>query len=226
MNITKAKQNLLAHLHLLPSPVQEDVKFLLETFDATIRELEELKANAQPLNNVENLPNEIWRDVIGYEGLYMVSNMGRLKSNIWNGGRLINPCLHTGGYLIVGLYKNGRRKIYYVHVLVAQAFIANSESKSQVNHIDADKTNNRVENLEWVTQKENIRHSWQLGLRRCIKGTANKNSKLQSEKVRYIRAHYIPRHREFGASALARKFSVDPETILNVIKYKTYKDVV
>ena len=215
----------MEHLHLLPEPVQADVEFLLEKFDATVRELEEIKRNAASWKKIEDLPNEIWRDVVGYEGIYQVSNMGRMKSIIWRCARLINPCLHTGGYLILGLYKDGKRRNHYLHVLVAQAFIPNPDNKLQINHIDGDKTNNHVENLEWTTRKENIQHSWKIGLRISRKGTANKNSKLTSEQVHYIRSHYVHHSRKFGSRALSKMFNVDPETILNVVKYKTYKDV-
>ena len=75
MNIVKARKNLLEHLHLLPEPVQADVEFLLEKFDTTVRELKEIKRNAASWNKIKDLPHEIWRDVVGYEGIYQVSNL-------------------------------------------------------------------------------------------------------------------------------------------------------
>ena len=108
---------------------------------------------------------EIWKDIAGYEGLYQVSNLGRVKSlsrrdrlNRVIQEKILKPRSNKDGYLIVDLYKEGKRKTYKVHRLVAQAFIPNPDNKSQVNHRDEDKTNNKVENLEWMTCKENINY--------------------------------------------------------------------
>ena len=100
---------------------------------------------------------EIWRDIIGYEGLYQVSNMGKVKSlNYRRTGkeRLLTPRKHTDEHLFVTLTKNKKEKNYKVHVLVAQAFIQNPENKPIAHHIDHNKKNNVVENLIWVTQKQ------------------------------------------------------------------------
>ena len=96
-----------------------------------------------------------------YEGLYKVSNLGRILSlNYRNTGKaeLMNPSTNTDGYSKVSLRKNGEKKTCYVHRLIAQTFIPNPENKSEVNHIDEDKTNNRVDNLEWKWHKDNINH--------------------------------------------------------------------
>lgn len=108
---------------------------------------------------------EEWRTAVYdgeiYEGLYQVSNWGRIMSlNYRNTGKaeLMNPGTNTDGYFKVNLRKNGKRKMCYVHRLIAQTFIPNPENKSEVNHIDEDKTNNRVDNLEWKWHKDNINH--------------------------------------------------------------------
>ena len=100
--------------------------------------------------------NEIWKDIEEYEGLYQVSNLGRVKRVTT--GRILKGCKHSGGYLHICLYKNGSQFTKIIHRLVAQAFIPNPESKPQVNHIDEDKTNNMVSNLEWSTSNENNNH--------------------------------------------------------------------
>ena len=112
------------------------------------------------------MKNEEWRDVAGYEGLYQVSDQGRVKSlerNIphWRGGeriqkeRILKPCADRGGYLRVGLCDGKKQKTFKVHRLVCEAFHENPDNKPQVNHINEIKTDNRASNLEWATAREN-----------------------------------------------------------------------
>ncbi len=96
---------------------------------------------------------EVWKDVVGYEGLYKVSNLGNVFSVYAKRQKALNKSKH--GYLMVQLWKNNIGKHHSVHRLVATAFIDNPQKKPQVNHIDEDKTNNAAYNLEWVTQTEN-----------------------------------------------------------------------
>lgn len=113
---------------------------------------------------------EIWKDVIGYEDLYQVSNYGNVRSLNWNNThstKLLKPYNH-GGYTRIGFRRNKILKNYLVHVLVAKAFIPNPENKPVVNHIDGDKTNNHISNLEWVTHKENVHHAIEHNLRPLI----------------------------------------------------------
>ena len=109
---------------------------------------------------------EIWKDVVGYEGFYKVSNKGNIRSverkdtlgRKWGGVTLRPSHNNTGGYLSVDLCKNGTRKKKRVHRLVAEVFIPNPNNYSEINHKDENKTNNHVENLEWCTSKYNINH--------------------------------------------------------------------
>lgn len=100
---------------------------------------------------------ESWNDVPGYEGLYEVSDLGRVK-NIKT-GRILRPAKDKYGYLYVGLYKNGIPKKGKIHRLVAFAFIPNPTNLPQINHRDEDKTNNAVNNLEWCDAKYNNNYS-------------------------------------------------------------------
>lgn len=117
------------------------------------------------------MAEECWRDVKGYEGLYQVSNHGNVRSlkrevpqgkygkTRLAGGSLMKPTNNGNGYLLVGLRRLGKRKNFYVHRLVAEHFIANDHGYKYVNHKDYDTSNNRADNLEWCTQKENTRYS-------------------------------------------------------------------
>lgn len=128
---------------------------------------------------------EIWKDIEGYEGKYQVSNLGRVKSlkrkcNVLNGYRTVNEKIlnlnkNRYGYVTVNLSKNNKNKICTIHRLVATAFIPNPENKPQVNHIDGNKTNNIVENLEWVSKEENMQHAVNTGL---LKFTEERNHKI------------------------------------------------
>lgn len=108
---------------------------------------------------------EEWRPVVGYEGSYEVSSMGTIRSldrinsrGSWIKGRLMKPYMNQYGYMKVKLRIKGEQTGYSVHRLVAQAFITNPDDKPQVNHINENKTDNRVSNLEWVTIRENAVH--------------------------------------------------------------------
>ena len=109
---------------------------------------------------------EIWKDVIGYEGLYQVSNLGRVKSldrfcidGRKRYGQIMKQVITNGGYFAVGLRKGKGQKRYLVHRLVAEAFIPNTDNKPCVDHINTIRTDNRVCNLRWCTYKENCNNS-------------------------------------------------------------------
>ena len=124
---------------------------------------------------------EIWKDIIGYEGLYQVSNFGRVKSldkimfvygcqkdpiQAIKKGKILTPRKNSDGYDKVSLTKNKVAKEYFIHRLVAICFLDNPNNYEEVNHIDGNKTNNNVSNLEWCTHLQNMQHCYENNLRK------------------------------------------------------------
>lgn len=117
---------------------------------------------------------ETWKDISGYEGLYQISNVGRVRSLIT--GKILKELNSTAGYLQVVLYKNRISKRMLIHRLVAESFIHTPEKKRTVNHKNGDKHDNSVNNLEWATHKENMRHAYATGLKINVGQKNNKRS--------------------------------------------------
>ncbi len=165
------------------------------------------------------MDDEIWRDIEeGYEEHYQVSNFGRVKS-FHKGERILKPGLTGRGYLGVNLWLDGKVKNCKVYRLVAQTFIPNPESKREVNHINGIKADNRVENLEWVTPSENMRHALQTGLQ--LSGEDCSWAKLTNEQVLYIRENPDG----LTNMELATKFAVCHQLISQVQLGKVFKNV-
>ena|SRR5690554_2824929 len=150
---------------------------------------------------------EMWKDVPGFDGMYQISNSGRVRSwrnNRW--GRAKRPKIlqsHTlkNGYDAVSL---GRGNKMYIHRIMATAFIPNPENKPQVNHIDGNKVNNRISNLEWVTQKENSIHASNNGL--LPVGEDRYNSVLTNTDVIKIKA--LLKQGRLTHREIAKKFGI------------------
>ncbi|WP_373768472.1 NUMOD4 domain-containing protein [Jeotgalibaca porci] len=167
---------------------------------------------------------EVWKDISGYEGIYKISNLGRVLSvaRIDKRGwkrkeKILKPALNDWGYKFVVLQD---KKSKVVHRLVAKEFCANPKHKPYTNHIDGDKTNNRAENLEWVTHQENILHACRSGLRKTPKGENNHNARLRNKQAEEIRSEY--KKSEVTHKQLAEKYNVSDSVIQKVLNYKTY----
>jgi hypothetical protein len=127
---------------------------------------------------LEKIKNaQVLFDIEGYEGLYSITIDGVVYS--WGKGKsftsdgklkIIKPTIKNNGYVQVKLFKNGERKYFNVHRLVAKCFIPNTENKKEVNHKDGNKQNNHASNLEWVTSRENQLHAFKLGLQKAPRG--------------------------------------------------------
>lgn len=129
---------------------------------------------------------EIWKDIKGYEGLYQISNKGQVKSKARRGNwkeTILKPSETRDHYFVVTLSKNGVQKSRRVNRIVAETFIENPLNKPEVNHIDGDKHNNNVENLEWVTTKENIIHSYKCKLRTAEESAKSLGIYAQKGKI-------------------------------------------
>ena len=176
---------------------------------------------------------ETWKPIRDYEGLYEISSRGNVKAlektvhkgkchRSWE-EHILRTAVDNKGYLRTSLSRNGRSRTVKVHRLVAEAFIPNPENKPQVNHIDGNKQNNAVENLEWCTRSENVKHSYIHKLKRSD-GEHNSQHKLTLEDVRYIRKVHKVRDPEFGSVALGKKFGVHRKTISRIVNGKLWKD--
>lgn len=176
--------------------------------------------------------DEIWKDIKGYEGLYQVSNYGRIKalSKTVNRGKChrswkehyLKYGVDNRGYYKTHLSKNGVNKTVKVHRIVAQTFINNQLNKKEVNHKDGNKQNNTVDNLEWVTKSENQLHAYKTGLNSKA-AERNPAHKLTWKDVNYIRANYQPYDPKYGAVALGKQLNVHRKTIMRVALYQLWK---
>lgn len=155
---------------------------------------------------------ERWLPVVGYEGCYEVSNHGRVRSinRVVSGrrrpGRILKPALSTTGYPTVSLWKNNAGRTSAIHKLVLAAFVGQSDNGTIANHIDGNKKNNHISNLEITTYRGNLIHAYETGL--------NTNKRLSSSDIAAIRSG--TRYRGYGA-AMARKYGMCESRISKIL---------
>lgn len=166
---------------------------------------------------------EQWKDIAGYENKYQVSNFGNVRSLIFNNHttnnkkriKILKPAKDSVGYLSVRLCKDGKPKTFRIHNLVAQAFLINENNYKVINHIDGDKLNNRVDNLEWCTYKWNSIHAVKNNLTKS--GEQSPSAKLKDCQIIFIKKHYKFRDKTFNSCKLAKMFGVSRPTISMII---------
>ena len=178
------------------------------------------------MNVLSNI--EVWKDIPGYEGLYQISSLGKVKSlprKSWNGfvfinrkERILKNVLTTTGYFSVSLYRNDNKKFNQVHRLVLLAFIGKSEL--DVNHKNGIKTDNRIENLEYLTRADNQKHAYLTGLKPPLKGERNPNSKLTEKTVLEIRRLY--ESGKYRCSELAKMYKIGWTTVHEIVTNKRW----
>ena len=177
---------------------------------------------------------EEWKDIVGYNGDYQISSIGRVRSfKEWRGTkqRILKPWTMKTGYMAVVLTNGTSKKYLTVHRLIAKTFLNIEEGKECVNHKDGNKKNNDITNIEWCTYSENLIHAHRNGLRGIVeykRGSENSNTKLSEEKVIEIRNKYKKRsypqdQNGYSSLRLAREYGVSKTAILYILNGRNWK---
>ena len=175
---------------------------------------------------------EYWKEIIGSREIYEISTLGNVRTKDREGargrhisGHYLTPHDNSNGYLRCDMNITGSPKAYFVHRLVASLFIPNPENKPFVNHIDGNKHNNDVNNLEWCTKSENEKHAWETCLKTdtATKGELHGMHKLKACDVRYIRENHVRNGGTMKTGELAKIFSVNPQTITEIVSNRIWR---
>jgi len=159
----------------------------------------------------------VYKDIEGYNGNYQINEFGEIysKRRRGSGGIVLAQHCNSSGYKRVTLRKGQEKKDVFVHRLVAETFLPHDNDKTCVNHIDGNKLNNALENLEWCTYSENMKHAIENGLDHIPKlsGENHPNSKLKLSDVLKIKKS---KNKNVKASIIAKEYNVTPEQIYNI----------
>lgn len=148
---------------------------------------------------------EVWKDIPGYEGLYQVSNLGQVKSLYGSPlGKTMVGSSDRQGYMGIKLWKDGKYKYFKVHRIIAAVFVPNEHGKPMVNHVDGNKSNNDISNLEWCTCKENMAHSSRFG-------ASHRNQNL-------YKTFAMLYGQGWTSTSVANKFGVSSSTVMRAVR--------
>lgn len=168
---------------------------------------------------------EKWLEISDAQDGWLISNYGRVKHN----GVILSCSVHSDGYIfsVFRSRKTGEYMQRPVHRLVADAFLPVVVGKDVINHIDGNKMNNSVMNLEWCTKSENEKHAWKNGLKRDVatKGELHGMHKLSRKDVEYIRENHIRNGGSMKTGRLAKMFSVNPQTITEIVSERIWRSI-
>lgn len=157
---------------------------------------------------------EEWKDLLEHNN-YEISNYGNIKNKTTR--HILKPQIKSGGYAYIGLRIDGTKKHYSLHRLVVKYFVSGEKEYFEVNHIDGNKLNNRFDNLEWISHKENMKHAHDSGLNNKF----TRNSKLTETQVLEI---FNSRSLK-GAVQLAKEYNVNVTTIRDIINRKSWTHI-
>ena len=180
---------------------------------------------------------EVWKTIQGFEN-YEVSNLGNIKSlsrprangknsSFLTKEKILKPQLDKDGYCLINIVGNNKMKTLKIHRLVAIEFLENKEKKPQVNHKNGIKSDNRLENLEWCTQSENMKHSLNTGLKIPLNGENCKVSKLTEEQVIEIltKKRDSNNKKNWGAKELCLKYNLKPTCVSEIASGRNWKHI-
>lgn len=175
--------------------------------------------------------NEIWYDLVEFNGFYVINHSGEVKSKSTTSnrcgrkpsGRVLKTSITNVGYRTVGLSINGKQKRRSIHRLLAITFIPNPENKRCVNHIDCDRLNNDLSNLEWATYSENNSYAFKVGGQRKYIGEKHSQNILTEKDVLEIRKNY--QKHKVTMPMLAKKYNVSRGAIQGVLLRKSWKHI-
>ena len=163
------------------------------------------------------MTNEIWKDIEGYEGLYQVSNTGKVKSFRGNKEKILKATVMPHNYRRVQLSKDGKNRGFFVHRLVAKAFIPNPDNLPIINHKDEDPSNNNMENLEWCTYKYNSNYG--TSKQRISRGNRKENHMIGCYDPFTHQMELLFVHLYEGSQYFSKREGISRESAFNRLKY-------